>query len=75
LHRAYLEAAKLNPCVPEAGGIVPPLLERVVPVHEMIHVDHFLPGCPPSAARIRLFLTQWLEGKEPRLAGPDIKFG
>ena len=75
LQRAYVEAAQLNPCVPEQKGIVPPLLERVMPVHEMIHVDHYLPGCPPSAARIKLFVTQLLEGKEPQLTGTDIKFG
>ena len=45
LQRAYMEAAQLNPCVPEEDGIVPRLLERVTPVHEMIHVDYHLPGC------------------------------
>jgi NAD-reducing hydrogenase small subunit len=75
LQRAYVEAAQINPCVPEAPGIVPPLLERVVPLHEIIHVDHYLNGCPPPAARIKFFLTQLLDGKEPQLAGIDIKFG
>src|SRR5215469_13507175 len=53
LQRAYMEAAQLNPCVPEEKGIVPPLLETVVPLHELIYVDHFLPGCPPDAPRIK----------------------
>jgi NAD-reducing hydrogenase small subunit len=75
LQRAYVEAATLNACVPGEEGIVPPLLERVVPVHELIHVDYYLPGCPPSAPRIKLFLTHLLEGKDPHLAGADIKFG
>ena len=75
LQRAYVEAAQLNQCVPEEKGIVPVLLQRVVPVHEMIGVDYFLPGCPPSAARIKSFVTQLLEGKQPHLAGADIKFG
>ena len=75
LQRAYMDAAQLNPCVPEEQGIVPRLLERVTPVHEMIHVDHYLPGCPPSAARIKLFMMQLLEGKEPKLEGADLKFG
>ncbi len=75
LQRAYVEAAQLNPRVPSEPGIVPPLLERVMPVHEVIHVDYHLPGCPPSAARIRTFLTQLLAGEEPRLTGEDIKFG
>ena len=75
LQRAYLEAAQFNRCVPEEKGIVPPLLKRVTPVHEMIHVDYFLPGCPPSAARIKSFVTQLLEGKTPQLEGAEIKFG
>jgi NAD-reducing hydrogenase small subunit len=75
LERAYLEAAQLNPCVPGQAGIVPPLLERVLPVHEMIHVDYYLTGCPPPAARIKLFLTQLSSGQTPQLAGADLKFG
>lgn len=75
LQRAYMEAAQLNQCLPQEDGIVPPLLERVTPVHEYIHVDYFLNGCPPSAARIKLFVTQLLAGKEPVLEGADLKFG
>jgi NAD-reducing hydrogenase small subunit len=75
LQRAYLEAAQLNPCLPEQKGIVPALLERVMPLHEMIHVDFYLSGCPPSAARIKSFVTQLLAGKEPQLTGADLKFG
>jgi len=75
LQRAYMEAAQLNQCIPSEDGIVPRLLERVTPVHEYIHVDYFLTGCPPSAARIKSFVTQLLEGKEPVLEGADLKFG
>jgi bidirectional [NiFe] hydrogenase diaphorase subunit len=39
--------------VPKADGIVPQLLERVMPVHEVVHVDTFLPGCPPPATASR----------------------
>lgn len=75
LQRAYMEAAQLNQCVPQEDGIVPRLLERVTPVHEYIHVDYFLNGCPPSAARIKSFVTQLLAGKAPVLEGADLKFG
>jgi NAD-reducing hydrogenase small subunit len=75
LQRAYMEAAELNRCVPSEKGIVPPLVKRVLPIHHLVHVDYFLPGCPPSAGRIKSFLTQLLEGKEPRLEGADLKFG
>jgi NAD-reducing hydrogenase small subunit len=40
-----------------------------------VRVNYYLPGCPPPADRIKAFLVQVLEGKEPQLAGKDIKFG
>jgi NAD-reducing hydrogenase small subunit len=75
LQRAYIELADTTGQIPQLKGIVPPLLDRVVPVHEVVHVDYFLPGCPPPAARIKSFLTQLLEGKTPELTGADLKFG
>jgi NAD-reducing hydrogenase small subunit len=75
LQRAYVEGAQTNPGVPKEPGIVPALLERVMPVHEAVAVDYFLPGCPPPADRIKALLTQVLEGKEPHLEGAQIKFG
>jgi NAD-reducing hydrogenase small subunit len=75
LQRAYVEAADLNPGTPKAPGIVPELLTRVMPLREVIPVEYYLPGCPPSAARIQMFLEQVLAGGEPHLAGRDIKFG
>jgi NAD-reducing hydrogenase small subunit len=75
LQRAYIENAQNNPSVPKADGIVPPLLERVLPVHEVVHVEYFLPGCPPPAARIKSLVSQMLSGAEPRLEGANLKFG
>jgi NAD-reducing hydrogenase small subunit len=75
LQRAYIEAADFNAGIPKAPGIVPALIERVMPVHEVVSVDYYLPGCPPSAARIKSFLGQVLAGTAPRLVGKDIKFG
>ncbi|HEY5913047.1 MAG TPA: oxidoreductase, partial [Verrucomicrobiae bacterium] len=57
LQRAYVEGAQSNPGVPKEPGIVPPLLERVLPVHEAVAVDFFLPGCPPPAERIKTLMT------------------
>jgi len=75
LQRAYIEEAQLNPSVPSAPGIVPALLARVMPVHEVVHVNYFLPGCPPPADRIKALLVQVLNGEEPKLEGPQLKFG
>jgi NAD-reducing hydrogenase small subunit len=38
-------------------------------------VDLFLPGCPPSAARIRSLVDQLLAGQSPHLEGVNLKFG
>lgn len=75
LQRAYVENVDLKPGVPREPGIVPPLIDRVVPVHALVPVEYYLPGCPPPADRIRALLTQLLEGKTPHLTEAQIKFG
>ncbi|MEK7685088.1 MAG: oxidoreductase [Verrucomicrobiota bacterium] len=75
LQRAYIENAQNNPCLPKSEGIVPKLLERVQPVHEVVHVEYFLPGCPPHADRIKALVGQMLSGVEPKLEGAELKFG
>jgi NAD-reducing hydrogenase small subunit len=75
LQRAYVEGAQTNPGVPREAGIVPALLERVLPVHEVVYVDYFMPGCPPPTAGIKALMLQVLAGAEPKLEGPQLKFG
>jgi NAD-reducing hydrogenase small subunit len=62
LQRGYLELADATGTLPKAPGIVPELLERVLPLHEVIAVDVWLPGCPPSATRIREAIAPLLQG-------------
>ncbi|MEB3271656.1 MAG: oxidoreductase [Synechococcus sp.] len=76
LRRSYIELADARARIPEAPGLLPALLPRVLPLHELIPVDVFLPGCPPSPARIRLCLEALLQGERPRLRGPELlRFG
>ncbi|HZQ48003.1 MAG TPA: oxidoreductase [Verrucomicrobiae bacterium] len=75
LQRAYVELADVNPQIPRCPGILPGLLDRAMPLHEVIRVDYFLPGCPPPADRIKTLLNQVLKGQTPHLKGKDIKFG
>lgn len=76
LKRSYLELGDITPQLPDEPGIVPELLDRVSPVHEIINVDLFIPGCPPDAKRIRASLEPLLQGKQPEMIGREmIKFG
>ena len=76
LDRGYLELADTGAQHPHAPGIVPELLERVLPLHEVIPVDLYLPGCPPSADRIRAAIEPLLRGALPAMEGPAmLQFG
>jgi len=75
LQRAYVDNAQFNPVKPTTDGIVPALLEKVQPVHEVVHVEFYLAGCPPPADRIKALMVQVLEGKTPKLEGAQLKFG
>ena len=76
LERGYIELADQGAQLPHAPGIVPELLEKVLPLHEVIPVDLFLPGCPPSAERIREAITPLLSGERPLMEGAAmLRFG
>lgn len=76
LKRAYIELGDVTPQLPYAPGIVPELLDKVRPVHEVIKVDIFMPGCPPSADRIQATIEPLLRGEKPVMEGREmIKFG
>lgn len=51
---------------------VPELL-RVKPVHQVVPVDYYIPGCPPSAETIYQAIAALLEGRAPELKG--ARFG
>ena len=63
LERAYLENVTLNPRIPLE--VVPALLPTARPVHRVVKVDVFLPGCPPSADLIYQALVDLIEGRTP----------
>ena len=71
LKRAYIETATENPQIPND---VPKLLERAHPLNEVVKVDYFIPGCPPSADLIRYVLTEILAGRTPNMEG-KAKYG
>jgi len=53
---------------------LPVLLDRVYPCHEVVKIDYFIPGCPPSADALWAAITALLEGKEPELPYALLKY-
>lgn len=72
LNRGYVENADLHAAPPVEE--VPQLLKRARPVHEIVNVDVFLPGCPPPPEAILYALNELLEGRIPDLSG-RTRFG
>jgi len=73
LNCAYQEQAAPIQGLPYGNAVVPVLLERVLPVHEVVPVDYFLQGCPPDANAIFQLLVDVLEGRAPALG--ERRFG
>jgi NAD-reducing hydrogenase small subunit len=70
--RAYTETATLDQGTPTQ--VIPALLPYSRPVHEVVKVDVFIPGCPPSADTIYYAITELLDGRVPDLS-PRTRFG
>lgn len=61
--RAYHENVNIHPQTPSVG--VPALLKTVLPVHAVVTVDVFVPGCPPHADTIHYVLSELIAGRTP----------
>jgi NAD-reducing hydrogenase small subunit len=75
-----LEEAYFNgPTVVNPSGKVPDdpdipiLMNKVYPVHEVVKVDYFIPGCPPPADEIWAILSALLTGKPIELPYEYVK--
>ena len=76
-----LEEAYLNVPTVDAGELIIPndedlpiILDKVYPCHEVVKIDYFLPGCPPSADLIWEAVTALVEGRPLNLTYDQIKF-
>jgi NAD-reducing hydrogenase small subunit len=76
LEEAYLNGPTVyNPCGKIPGDAeIPLLLDKVYPAHEVVKIDYFLPGCPPSADTLWAALTGLLTGKGVNLPYELIKY-
>jgi NAD-reducing hydrogenase small subunit len=67
LQEVYVtETSLASGCIPNDPELPLPL-DKVHPLHEVVKIDYFLPGCPPSADAIWKFLTDLLGGHTPHL--------
>lgn len=59
------------------GGdeMLPTLLPKVLPLHQVVNVDAYIPGCPPDPERIWTAITAILKGEPVRLEAGQITFG
>lgn len=78
--RECLEEAFLNGPTVDGGGMIPNdpdipiLLDRVYPCHEVVKIDYFLPGCPPSADTLWAAISALLLGAKPVLPYELVKY-
>lgn len=74
LRRVYIESESTKGGKIPSSPEIPQLLEKVQPVHAVVKVDCFIPGCPPRAEAIKYALTQLLNGKIPVLPSEMMRF-
>jgi NAD-reducing hydrogenase small subunit len=72
LERAFVDTVTIQK--PAPTSVIPALLDRVRPIHEVVPVDVFVPGCPPSADLIYLILSDLIAGRTPS-PGLEGRFG
>lgn len=70
VQRVYVDHPDINQRMPTE--VVPALLPQSEPLHEVIPIDVYLPGCPPSADRIWTLLARLLESLAAGEGIPDL---
>jgi NAD-reducing hydrogenase small subunit len=67
LQTVYLTGVGLNRGFIPNDPELPLPLDKVHPLHDVVKIDYFLPGCPPPADAIWQFLTDLIAGRTPQL--------
>jgi len=75
LTAVYHEGPGKNPRGGELDKVMPALLPKVLPLHQVITVDATIPGCPPDPERIWTAVSALLAGKEVILPEEMRLFG
>lgn len=72
LTKVYHEGPGKAPSGGEVDKVMPALLPRVLPLHQVIPVDAYIPGCPPDPERIWAAVSALLAGK-PLEVDPEMR--
>ena len=75
LNRAYVELADITPQIPREYQTIAELMPQAQPIHELIKVDAFLHGCPPTADQIWFAMNELLEGRMPAFSYVYLRYG
>lgn len=75
LQPVYVDHGDWNARIPDDRAVVPILVDKVLPLHAVVPIDHFMPGCPPNARTIRATLEALLSNQTPQLDWKDRRFG
>jgi NAD-reducing hydrogenase small subunit len=59
----------------DAVQVLPALLPRVLPLHQVVTVDAYIPGCPPAPETIWTALSALLKGEPVQLSPEQKTFG
>lgn len=73
LRRAYVETeSTVDGFIPSSEELAKPIFAR--PLEQVVKVDVFLPGCPPSADAIHFVISELLDGRIPVLKDQVLKY-
>jgi len=75
LKAVYVDEVDANPQIPARSKILPVLLDQVRSLSEVVDVDYYIHGCPPSAPTIRAVLEAILGGRAESVNRTAEKFG
>lgn len=74
LRRYYIETESTKDGKIPSSEELPALLDQVKPANQIVKVDCFVPGCPPSSKAIQYALTELLQGRIPVLPSDMMRF-
>ena len=72
LTKVYQAGPGAAPKGGEADKVMPALLPRAYPLHQVIEVDVYIPGCPPEPDRIWAAVSALLSGN-PVVLEPEMR--